>query len=178
MKLDVQEYYYLNVALCEVLDAGSRERIIDLAKTKLKDYWEVTIEELNVLAFKSFTDRRTFFNLPAHISILQHFWYAGFADFLKNDFVPTFEKLKVPANLIKDIEHQASKNLFKTTFMENLLIFVRNYFNLPSFNLASHVQLAEVILALKDKTNNDIFQRTLNELQMKQIKAKMHKGKK
>ena len=177
MKLNINAPYNTHAALCYLLDKDSQETLIRKARTDLQDYYFLTIEQTDCLAFKSYAQRKTLFNLSDHISILQHFWYLGFVQFLNNEFAKALKALKTPDYLVKDYERQATRNLLPVSFTENLLIFARNYFGLPSFTQASKTPLAELLLALKDKTNTDIFQRSVMELQIKQMRAKSHAKK-
>lgn len=64
-------------------------------------------------------------------------------------------------------ERNASKNCADCTFGENLLIFVRDFFGLPSFEMAEKIKLGEVLIAKKSTYNSIIFQRELTKIQMR-----------
>ena len=172
MKINPNDPLYKNITTISILTTDSVQKLQQLARQQLQDYYELTINDIDTLITKNYIQKKRHFRLPDRISLLQHFWYTGFIDFLQNELATTLANLKTPASLIKSYEKQAQKHLLKTTFIENLLIFTRNYFALPSFTQASQTPLAEVILALKDKTNTDIFQRLVADLQIKQMKRK------
>lgn len=155
-----------------MLDKDSVDNLTKLARTDLQEYWELTIQDFDTLVTKPYTLKKEHFALGEHISVLQHFWFIGFLQFVQGEFVPTLDKLQTPSSLVKSYERQAKRQLLPTTLVENLLIFARSYFGLSSFDKASRTPLAEVVLALKDRTNNDIYQRVSTNLQIKQMKAK------
>ena len=175
MLFDTATLYKDCFALCQLIDEDSKSKLMGEARNRLQDYYELTLQDVDILINHNYQERKKYFHLPNHITALQHFWLLGFAKFFEHDFIPTLQKLQIPNDLVKSYEKQAQHRLLTTTFFENLLIFSRNYFQLPNFQTALRTTLADLILAFKDNTNQNIFQRAALNIQLKELKSKNHK---
>ena len=176
MKINLNDLYKDHFAICNMLKTESIDEIIGLSRNSLQEYWELSIEEYDMLVHQDYPKRKEFFNLPKHISVLQHFWFVGFVHFIQDEFYKAFDNLKVPAGLIHNYENAAREQCYKLTDIEGMLVMARNYFGYTSFEQAAHgCKLWELLLATKDKLNQDIFQRAAANLQMQEIRNKSRK---
>ena len=62
-------------------------------------------------------------------------------------------------------EKSASKKCADLTFVESILIFVRSYFNLSSFEQAENLRICDLLIAKKDAYNNAVFQKEMIKIQ-------------
>jgi len=93
-----------------------------------------------------------------------------FARELKNyidRFIKTYSSFSMPQTID---EKSASSKCQDCTFGESLLIFVRDYFGLQSFESAEQIKLAEVLIAKKDAYNNDVFKKEITKIQLSKYK--------
>lgn len=67
-------------------------------------------------------------------------------------------------------ERRASSSCVEVSMAEGLLIFARQYFNLPSFTKAGELTLADLMIAKKDAYNTAVFQRAMNKIQTSKYK--------
>lgn len=67
-------------------------------------------------------------------------------------------------------EKRANASCIETSMAEGLLIFVRGYFSLPSFEDAENVKLSELLIAKKDTYNNTMFARAINKIQSQKLR--------
>lgn len=103
-----------------------------------------------------------------HGTFLQVYWLKLFERETKV-FVEALTKLspKMDAS-----EQRAASGLLKTTLAESLLVFVRNYFGLPSFKAAEDITLGEILIAKKASYNDTIFRKALSKIQTETAKKK------
>ena len=171
MQLNLSDLYKDHYAICGFLNTEDSDKIIGLSRQKLQEYWELTIQEYDMLVHSDYSKRKTFFKLPQHITLLQHFWFLGFVKFVSEEFFQAFENLKIPPSLKKNYEAAAREQCYKLSDIEGMIVMARGYFGYTSFEAAAEkCKLWELLLATKDKINQDIFQRAAANLQMQEIK--------
>lgn len=101
-------------------------------------------------------------------TVLQIYWCKRFNDFAK-EFAETLKNMQVP--LTAD-EQQAGAGLPKQTFAEGMLVFIRGYFNLPSFKAAEQITMGEIVIAKRDTYINSLYTRKLHNIQLKKAKQR------
>lgn len=101
-------------------------------------------------------------------SVLQVYWSRRFKEYCEQ-FTQICERLKLEP---REDEQKAQKGCIEMTPMEGMLIFVRSYFNLPSFAEAGKRTLGEYIVARKDKYNEARTQRNFEDIQRAKFKKK------
>lgn len=62
-------------------------------------------------------------------------------------------------------EKNSSKKCVELSFCESLLIFVKNYFNLHSFEQAEQIRLCDLLIAKKDAYNTAVFEKEMIKIQ-------------
>jgi len=88
-----------------------------------------------------------------------------FIDELKAFLTDYVEKL-ASYNIAQTADEQrASRSCVEVSMAEGLLIFTRQYFNLPSFSEAGKLTLADLLIAKKDAYNTAVFQREMQKIQ-------------
>lgn len=100
-------------------------------------------------------------------SVLQVYWLKGFYDFLK-EFTTACEKL-----VAKDPENEGlQEGCAQLSAQESMLIFVREYFGLHSFEAAGDITIGEYILARKDHFNEWRVRKNNEAKQLQKMKRK------
>lgn len=96
------------------------------------------------------------------ITVFEYYWILGFKDFIEEfiKILKNFEIKETPE------ENQAGKFCYESTFQESILIFTRNYFNLPSFEAVGELSLGEYLIARKDNYNKIMFEKSYNKIIM------------
>ena len=100
-------------------------------------------------------------------SVLQVYWAKRFAVFVE-EFTQACQRTMLEPTPDQRI---ASEGQIEMTPQEHMLVFVREYFNLPSFFAAGKRTLGEYLTARKDRYNQMLQQRKFEQLQ----RDKLHK---
>lgn len=90
------------------------------------------------------------------------------AEFVK-DFCEKYEGLTHKPTLE---EKKAGEACLDTTYRENILVFTRSYFGLPSFVKAYEITTGEILIAKKDSYNEIAFKKAYNKIELDKIKSK------
>lgn len=89
------------------------------------------------------------------------------------EFVKEFcEKYEALTNKPTAEEKKAGEACIETSFRENIIVFTRSYFGLPSFVKAYEITLGEILIAKKDKYNEVAFRQAYNKLELEKLKSK------
>lgn len=89
------------------------------------------------------------------------------------DFVKEFcEKYEALTNKLTAEERKAGEACIETSFRENIIVFTRSYFGLPSFVKAYEITLGEILIAKKDKYNEVAFRQAYNKIELEKLKSK------
>lgn len=99
-------------------------------------------------------------------TVLQVYWLKRFAEFA-DELAKTCERLT-----IKENDESTIMSGIKTSPQETMLLFVRNYFGLGSFEEAGKRTIGEYVLARKDAYNKRIVQRNQEALMARKYKKK------
>lgn len=89
----------------------------------------------------------------------QFLWAMGFAEYLKA-FSKMMQRLQVPMSAE---EKAAQSACVSVSFEESVLVFVQQYFGLPSFKACQDVTINEYLIAKKQAYNRAIVQRKIDE---------------
>ena len=102
----------------------------------------------------------------SHPSVLQIYWAKGFQSFCAN-FAKICERLQVPEdpNRTKLLEH----GCVQLEANESVLVFVRDYFGLPSFFEAGKRTIGEYLLARKASFNAAMMRKNYEAEQRKKL---------
>lgn len=101
-------------------------------------------------------------------TVLQVYWRKRFEDF-KKEFGEMLKNTNVPPTAD---QQRASEGLPKPTFAENILVFVRQYFGLHSFQEAEQITLGNILIARRDAYNTAMFDRKLERIQIEKMNRK------
>ena len=101
-------------------------------------------------------------------TVLQIYWVKGFSEWAKG-FAETLQQLQVPQTAD---EQRAQDGLPKMTFAESMLVFVRSYFGLTSFEAAGKITMGEILIAKHDSYCAAMYQKKMHAIQIKKAKAK------
>lgn len=82
------------------------------------------------------------------------------------------EKYEALTNKPTAEERKAGEACLETSFRENIIVFTRSYFGLPSFVKAYEITLGEILIAKKDKYNEVAFRQAYNRIELEKIKSK------
>lgn len=100
-------------------------------------------------------------------SVLQVFWLKRFADFCE-EFAKSCERMS-----LKDPTKQSLTNgCIEVEPQESMLIFVREYFGLPSFFAAGERTIGEYLTARKDRYNDAVMRKNSEAEQRRKMKVK------
>ena len=101
-------------------------------------------------------------------TVFQVYWLKQFEQFAK-DFAEALKKYTLKPT---SDEEMASANLIRTTWGENILVFLQQYFGLKSFKEAEKITTGEILIAKRSKYNCDKFQREMAKIQMQKLNLK------
>lgn len=89
----------------------------------------------------------------------QFLWAMGFAEYLRA-FSKMIQRLQVPMSAE---EKAAQGACLAVSFEESVLVFVQQYFGLPSFKACQEVTINEYLIAKKQMYNRAIVQQKVDE---------------
>lgn len=173
MEIDISKKYTPQTsALLDALTKESRARLIEAANEFVynknrrqhpHDFWEMT--------FDQFVDCEAGDFLcvgidPIDMTIAEYMWVCGFAEFVEK-FGKALEKLTPKATAD---ERQANSVCLPTTFDEAMMVFLRDYFGLRSFDECGKITLSQLLVAKKSEYNKIMYGRKMAEIQRKRLK--------
>lgn len=129
-------------------------------------YWSITIDQLSQMIDGNDMTAIVKTIDPLKMTVFEVYIIRGLQAFLI-DYIKKLEKL-VP---VKTNEEKAAEGVcLKMTLTEGLLIFAREYFNLPNFKAAGQITLADLLIAKKDTYNKAMYQRKLADIYNRKAK--------
>ena len=99
-------------------------------------------------------------------TVYQVYWIKRFNDFTQ-EIANACKRMTIKAT---PEQEQAANGCVKIEPMEQMLIFVRSYFGLPSFKAAGLITMGEYITARKDDYNQKRTQRNWEDIQRRKLK--------
>ena len=101
-------------------------------------------------------------------TVLAVYWVKRFTEFVE-ELANTLKNLTLPQTVE---EMQASQGLLKMDWGESMLVFLQDYFRLPSFKEAEKITIGELLIAKRATYNREKFRKALNDIQIKKIRKK------
>lgn len=151
----------------QYLEAGEKERIVEAAaKCYLGDggFYNLTASQLIRLCQN---DIGCLDSLPIEVgSVYCVYFFSGLREFVEG-YIKTLAALQPQQT---PMEQRAANGCVKVSFGESLLVFIRDYFGLPSFAAAEAVTLDEVLVAKRDAYNRCTFERNIARIQTQKAK--------
>lgn len=146
-----------------ILTPESVKELKDAAEAQYRNCYTLTIDEF----FGIIGGDYSLLGDMSNPSVLQVYWLRRFADFCE-EFAQVCGSLSIkdPAR-----EHLQS-GCVKLEPQEAMLIFTREYFNLPSFFEAGKRTLGEYLTARKDRFNDAVIRRNNEAEQKRKLKHK------
>lgn len=128
------------------------------AERKYGDPWGITIGQmLDGLRGKFFVLENTALE---DVTVIQHFWIVSYRDMMEQ-LCKTLEKLTPPCT---PEAKQAQTACIDMSFDEGILIFLRSYFGLRTFDDAMNLHISDLLLARKDVYNRAAFEQALSRI--------------
>lgn len=100
-------------------------------------------------------------------TVLQVYWQKRFREFV-DEFSTACNRLKIHP----DDEAELTSGCVNLTGVEHMLVFLRDYFGLPSFEAAGERTLSEYLTARKDKFNEWRIMKNREAIQARKLKQK------
>lgn len=162
MKIDYSRPYVKE--LDELLTDASKSMIRDIALRSYGHFTDLTVGQWMQCSQGDYTC--IFGELSG--SWLQVYWLRYFVDEAKR-FPETLENLspKMDAN-----EQRACEVLMQSTLVESLLVFARNYFQLPSFRAVEQLTIGEILIAKKASYNEIMYNKRVSKIRAEQYKSR------
>lgn len=89
-----------------------------------------------------------------NVTIAQYYWLLGLRQYTEV-FIKALDKMTIP---MTDRERKHSNGCIDNTFEQGVLLFCRDYFGLPSFDIGD-LRVWEFMLAKQNSYNREVFQR-------------------
>lgn len=160
MKVKVGTKYREFEVAEQYLTDASRKELTEAAQKVYGEYWQLTIENFVAL---SQGDTSMLGNLKDP-TVLQVMWLKGLQDFSKmyND-----QLLRLQPH--KDAQEKAAEAAcVKVSAAEGMVVFMREYFGLHSFEEAQQKTLLDFMMAKRDRFNAYIYNKRLADLRAAQ----------
>lgn len=140
----------------------SKQELIAASQSVYGDYWALPIEDF-VAVSQGDVSRLGDMGDP---TVLQVYWLKGLREFVK-----VFEKTLQRMNVPKDAQETAAESAtIRVSMAEGMLVFVREYFGLHSFEDAGKKSLLDYVMARRDRFNAYMYNKRLSELRAQQHK--------
>lgn len=146
-----------------VLTAEQLQQIKQAAEEQYKSCYMLTIDEF----FGILAGDYSLLGDMSKPSVLQVYWLKRFADFC-DEFSKACERMT-----LKDPTKPSLTNgCVKVEPQEGMLIFLREYFDLPSFFAAGERTIGEYLTARKDRYNDAVMRKNYEAEQRRKMKVK------
>ena len=129
-----------------------KENVLNGAKMRYGEYYDLTIEEFFTLLDKKYD--KIGIDESKETTLYQWYWLQYFSAFV-DEFMKVLKKFEI-APTAKETQYM--RGTIPMSFSESLLIFAQNFFNLKSFKEAEKITLGEIIIAKKADYNRNIYQ--------------------
>ena len=166
MKIDPQDKAIQHIILLENMDDDSRKRIYEDAEKEYGSPWSLKLRDFFALMENdlSYLGIDKLYNT----TVRQYAWIMDYRECAER----VGELLKAFVVPQSPEAQRASQKCIKMSSKEAVMVFVRKYFNLPSFDAAMDIPLSDFIVAKKNEFNNSIFQYTMMQIQKQNFKKK------
>lgn len=154
-------------AFIELMSEDQKAILNQRAVELFGDPWGMKIGEILGMIEKQ-ADSFPFNIHSADITLLQYLWMQQLDDFF-NRLSKILERFKVAET---QEQKQASQGSLKMSFREGVLVFLRSYFGLHTFDEALELPLADFLLAKKDEYNKTIFNINYARISARKSKTK------
>lgn len=148
---------YITQETADAIRAAACQQYKPYAALTIDEFWGLLSGDFSLLG--DMQDR----------SVLQEYWVRGFADFVEQ-LTGTLKRMQLPEDPNKTQALQ--KGCVDMTPQEGMLVFVRNYFGLPSFLAAGRRTLGEFVTAKKDDYNKGMQRHNFEAMQAAKLKIK------
>lgn len=101
-------------------------------------------------------------------TVLQVYWIKRFKAFF-DEFAESLKKLQLPPTAD---EKRAGNNLLQVSWAEGILVFVQQWFKLPSYKAAEQITIGEILIAKRAQYNQDKYRRALSKIQIEKLHKK------
>lgn len=163
MKIDGQTKYEDFQAIEAAMTEESKQEIKRASEAYYKSCYELTIDEF----FGVVAGNYEILGDMSKPSVLQVYWLKRFTEFCE-EFARACERLS-----IKDPEAEKyNAGCVKFEPQEGMLVFLREYFGLPSFYDAGKRTIGEYLTARKDRYNALVMRRNQEAEMKRKMKAK------
>lgn len=171
MKIDGNTLYSIFQPSERFLKAGECERLKEAAQRHfypLNGFWDMSLSDFFACCRGDLSCFGIDFSEPERTTVFQIYAANAFSSFV-TDFCDTVERLGVPGTIE---EQQAQEACLKVSFEEGIIMFVREFFGLPSFSQAYTLTLFDYLMARKQTYNKEVCQRRMNDIMNKKLKTK------
>lgn len=163
------EQYATQESLQEIKAAAEREYGNCYGLT-IDEFWGICNGDLSIIGIDPVQVKDGKFDW-AKLTIAQVYWKKRFDDFVQ-EIAGACKRMTIKPT---PEEEQAQNGCVTIEPMEAMLIFVRNYFGLPSFADAGKRTMGEYITARKDDYNQKRVKRNWEEIQRRKLRIKKNK---
>lgn len=152
----------------DVLTEESEKSLLQASQAKYKDYYDLTIGELFAIMAGDVSLIDVNKDKPEEITALQAFWLKHFKNWL-DTFIKTIETYALPMTAEA---RQASLSCLKPSFNESVILFMREYFGLHSFDEVYKLKVTDYILAKRDAYNKAMFEMAITKITTSKMSKK------
>lgn len=143
---------------------ATKQELKEAAQKAFGEYWALTVAQFVAIAGGDVS----MLGDVESPTVLQVYWLLGFKDFVQ-DFSRIMQGLQVP----KDAQEMTAEEVTKkTTMAESMVVFLRSYFGLQSFEDAERKTLTDYVVARRDIYNQVAYNKRLAGLRAKQYNKK------
>lgn len=141
----------------------TKRELKEAAVKEFGQYTDLTIERFNQLTTITAEEAA-----KEYSTVLGVYWLLGFKEFIE-EFGKNVQNLTLKPT---PMEVSAASACYSTTLIESMLVFCRDWFNLPNYTAAAQTTLGDYLIARKADYNNKSFERRMSELQSQKMKTK------
>ena len=162
MKISARTKWRTIAQVDEFFDEDTRKRLEDAAKRVFGSYMELTLDKFLDLYQNEY---KSVLGEMSDPTVMQVYWLRGFSKFVE-DMTKALERMSIKPDAM---ELQAQEGTLQMNFAEAVLVFVQEYFSLPSFDACGSITIGEFLLAKRASFNRALMQRNLHKLQMQKL---------
>ena len=158
------EQFVTQESLQEIKQAAE-QKFCNCYQLTIDQFWGIANGDLSIIGIEPQKVKEGKFDWNK-ITVLQVYWRKRFDDFVQ-EISNACKRMSIKPT---PEQEQAANGCVKIEPMEQMLIFVRAYFGLPSFTAAGKRTMGEYITARKDDYNQKRMQRNWEEIQRRKLK--------
>lgn len=147
------------------LKQGAEQKYGGCYGLTIDQFWGICNGDLSIIGIDPKQVKEGKFDWET-LTVGQEYWKKRFDDFA-NEIANACKRMSIKPT---PEQEQAANGCVKIEPMEQMLIFVRSYFGLPSFTAAGERTMGEYITARKDDYNKKRMQRNWEEIQRRKLK--------